>query len=61
VVAVDVDRRRQPALLSYEGVRLLYWRAGHALFMSSDYGQVHDNVAFVHSQVPVLASGRSDG
>ncbi|NKE58803.1 ATP-grasp domain-containing protein [Lentzea sp. PSKA42] len=52
VTAIDFDARRQPPLLEHEGLRLQYWRAGHATFSSPDYQHVWENVLFVRDQVP---------
>lgn len=47
VVSIDYDRRRTPKLESFEGVKLLYWRAGEAFFASRDYQAVFQNVESV--------------
>jgi biotin carboxylase len=44
VVAIDLDRRRAPKLEEFRGVRVRYWRAGHALFCSRSYQEVYENV-----------------
>lgn len=51
IVAVDYDARRQPKVVTYEGLRIEYWRAGHAVFASSDYTEVLENVTFVRNCV----------
>lgn len=47
VLSIDYDRRRQPKLEAYEGVKLLYWRAGEVFFSSRHYEHVFENVTFV--------------
>jgi hypothetical protein len=49
VVMVDVDARRRPKVDRIAGVRLHYWRAGHALFASADYAAVRRNVEFMRA------------
>lgn len=50
VVEIDLDRRREPKLTTFEGIRIRFWRPGHALFASPDYRRVHANVAFMTAQ-----------
>ncbi|HUC24738.1 MAG TPA: ATP-grasp domain-containing protein [Streptosporangiaceae bacterium] len=45
VVQIDLDRRRGPKLTEFRGVRIRYWRAGHAMFCSASYQEVYENVA----------------
>jgi predicted ATP-grasp superfamily ATP-dependent carboligase len=45
VVQIDLDRRRRPKLREFRGVRIRYWRAGHAMFRSAHYHEVHDNIS----------------
>jgi biotin carboxylase len=47
VMRIDFDRRTPPKLREYEGVRLMYWRAGHALFASADYAEVLADITFL--------------
>ena len=50
VQEIDFDARRTPKLEEYEGVRLVYWRAGHMYCGSSVYEHVYGNVAFLASE-----------
>jgi biotin carboxylase len=52
VAEIDLASRREPKLTQVEGVRIRYWRAGHALFTSSEYAEVYDNIKFIASQSP---------
>jgi|SRR5579859_949536 len=51
VIEIDFDKRRSPKLEEYEGVRLLYWRSGQALFASNDYSAVYGNIAFMAQHI----------
>ncbi|MFF5408263.1 acetyl-CoA carboxylase biotin carboxylase subunit family protein [Streptomyces misionensis] len=52
VVSVDLDRRRAPKVFAYEGLRIRYWRAGHALFAAKDHAHVHENIGFLLDHTP---------
>ncbi|MFJ9815387.1 acetyl-CoA carboxylase biotin carboxylase subunit family protein [Streptomyces sp. NPDC101151] len=52
VASIDVDRRRAPKVFEYEGLRIRYWRAGHALFVSGDHASVHENISFLLQHTP---------
>jgi biotin carboxylase len=47
VAEIDFDARRKTKLEIYEGVRLIYRRLGHCLFVADDYGEVADNLSFL--------------
>jgi hypothetical protein len=51
VTAMDYDARRRPKVLSYEGLRIQYWRAGHVLFASPRHTEVFDNIDFIRATV----------
>lgn len=52
VVRLDVDTTARPKLRSYEGVRLSYWRAGHALFSSPKHEAVRESIDFMAARTP---------
>lgn len=52
VVRIDLDRRRRPKLHEFRGVRIRYWRAGHAIFRSPDHTVVLENVASMTTRFP---------
>jgi predicted ATP-grasp superfamily ATP-dependent carboligase len=53
VVEIDLDTRRQPKRSEMEGIRIRYWRAGQALFSSTRYEEVYENVTFMAAQFPL--------
>ncbi|MER5730135.1 ATP-grasp domain-containing protein [Streptomyces sp. NPDC002138] len=52
VTSIDLDRRRAPKVFAYEGLRIRYWRAGHALFSATDHAAVHENITFLLDHTP---------
>jgi biotin carboxylase len=56
VVSIDLDRRRAPRVVEYEGLRIRYWRAGYALFAANEHAPVHENIGFLLRNTP----GRSN-
>jgi hypothetical protein len=52
VIRLDVDATAEPKLRVYEGVRLLYWRAGRALFSGPSHSAVRENIDFMEAQLP---------
>lgn len=51
VLEIDLDTRRTARVVEHQGIRLQFWRAGHALFGSDRYSDVYGNVSFMRSQV----------
>lgn len=52
VVQLEVDATAEPKLRAYEGVRLMYWRAGRALFCAPAHRAVRENIDFMLAQSP---------
>jgi biotin carboxylase len=52
VVQLEVDATAEPKLRAYEGVRLMYWRAGRALFSAPTHRPVQENIDFMLAQLP---------
>ncbi|WP_084700859.1 ATP-grasp domain-containing protein [Streptacidiphilus anmyonensis] len=52
VVSIDLDRRRAPKVFEYEGLRIRWWFAGHALFAAEDHATVHENISFLQHHTP---------
>jgi hypothetical protein len=52
VVQLEVDATAEPKLRAYEGVRLMYWRAGRALFSAPAHRAVQENIDFMLAQSP---------
>lgn len=52
VVQLEVDATAEPKLRAYEGVRLMYWRAGRALFRAPAHRAVRENIDFMLAQSP---------
>ncbi|MFF4799183.1 acetyl-CoA carboxylase biotin carboxylase subunit family protein [Streptomyces sp. NPDC001351] len=52
VVQLEVDATAEPKLCAYEGVRLMYWRAGRALFSAPAHRAVQENIDFMLAQSP---------
>jgi hypothetical protein len=52
VTELDMRADRQPKLTDFGGVRIRYWRPGHALFSSPDYQAVRANIEFMAAQTP---------
>ncbi|GAA3817603.1 hypothetical protein GCM10022403_058850 [Streptomyces coacervatus] len=52
VVSIDLDRRRAPKVFAYEGLRIRWWFAGHALFAAKDHAAVHENISFLLDNTP---------
>ncbi|MGW3240317.1 ATP-grasp domain-containing protein [Streptomyces olivaceus] len=60
VAQLEVDAAAEPKLRAYEGVRLLYWRAGRALFSAPTHPAVRENINFMEAQLPRAGGSTSD-
>lgn len=57
VAEIEFEAARETKLEIYEGVRLIYRRLGHCLFVADDYGAVADNLSFLADHLCCVDEG----